>query len=841
MMLGLLADIPLRLMPIDMVLVTAPIANLMILAEMFVYWRSGRWPRPAGSRLSVALAVGGPALVGANLAIVAWHPAALLVIAAMLIVWVSHSYGRTTSPLSRKRKFALIAIRVVIIVLMLLYLLKPTLRHVDVFYEKAVLLMLYDTSRSMTIGDAGSDSRTPRIDALRAGLSDQAAARRKLDEIFEVRQFTFDEHRGAEVKDPADALKSPIGETTAIGRGIRDSLQVVQGRKLSGVVVFSDGVDNAAPSGDAMRVAEDLARLGSPVPLWTVGVGRETPATNRPAAVIKDLALADRRIPAFNVLNVHAVYELLNLPGKPVKVELVFGQGADAKVADSRVIQAPATGKTATVSVDLQVTPSATGFHAVTVRVADDAKTPDGKPLANEFSRKTDYVQVVDDVLGVLYVEGKFRLESQFIISALAGSDLMRLNRQFLLTAVALGGNASALWPKNETEWQKYHVVILGDVKANAFKPEELATIKTMVQEFGKGLLMLGGRDAFGQGGWPGTPVAELMPFDLRMAVGHVAEPFKLTATPTGLMHPLMQLDEDPAKNAKNWTDLPPMAGANRFPDAQTITAARPGAAILATTPAGQPVMVSQQSGKGRVLAMAIDTTWRWRLHLDPGRTLHNRFWRQAVLWLASRQGNIWVKVAQPRYRLVHGRRADGTEERGVKDKVQVTAGIEDQTGKPVGKDAKPKLTLVYPDGKKQEAIDITGAYRNGMFELELPRNPVAEGNYRLVFEGVLENKPVKAETSFMVESIDIEMSQPLANHTLLKQMAAATTGAGGGFYPLENLGKLLGRFKASDHLIRREEPRVTDLGDRLSWPLLVAVLIGLMAEWIIRKRSSLV
>ncbi|MDD4889406.1 MAG: VWA domain-containing protein, partial [Phycisphaerae bacterium] len=390
----LLADIPLRLLPADMVLITAPIANLMILAEMFTYWRFGRRPALRGSRMTIALGAGCPALIAANVAIFAWHPAALFIIAAMLVAWVAHSYGRTTSPISKRSRMLLIGLRILIVLLLLAYLLKPTLRRVEVFYEKAILVLMFDTSKSMNISDAGADARTSRADALRSALAAESGRLDKLSELFDVRKFTFDERCNPDVKQVSDALKMPAGETTALGRSIRDAVQISQGRKISGVIVFTDGVDNAVPAGEPMRVAEDLGRLASPVPIWTVGLGRETPATNRPAAIIKELALSDRRIPAFNVLGVHAVYDLINLPAHPVKVELVFGQGDDAKVVDTKTIQA-ANGKTAdTVSLDMQVTPTTAGFHAVTVRVADDAKAPDGKALGNEFSRRTDYVQV---------------------------------------------------------------------------------------------------------------------------------------------------------------------------------------------------------------------------------------------------------------------------------------------------------------------------------------------------------------------------------------------------------------------------------------------------------------
>jgi len=417
----------------------------------------------------------------------------------------------------------------------------------------------------------------------------------------------------------------------------------------------------------------------------------------------------------------------------------------------------------------------------------------------------------------------------------------MRLTRHDVVTSGALGSGSSPL-PATPAEWQKYHVIILGDVKANAFTATQLRTLRDMVRDMGKGLMMLGGFDSFGQGGWPATPVAELMPLDLSAAGGQMSEPFKLTATPQGLAHELMRLDPDPTANARLWGELPTIQGANRLPDAARIRTTHPGAIILATTPAGQPVMVAQQAGRGRVLAMAIDTTWRWRLHLDQGRELHSRFWRQAVQWLSNRQGNVWVTTDQPRYRLSQVRQAVGGS--GDRQKIIIRAGLEDEGGRPVRDPAATLTEIMSPDDggapeRKPVSLGAAG-YRDDHYELELPA-PTRDGSYRLLFEATLDGKPVQAETHFLVESTDVELSRPLANFDLLRGIAADGKSPDSRFYTLDQLGELLDGFKASDYLVRREEVLPTELGDRYRWPLLALVFSSLMIEWVYRKRKNLV
>src|SRR6202007_2318640 len=67
-------------------------------------------------------------------------------------------------------------------------------------------------------------------------------------------------------------------------------------------------------------------------------------------------------------------------------------------------------------------------------------------------------------------------------------------------------------FPKTREELFAYRAVILGSVEAAAFSAEQLRMLADFVSKRGGGLLMLGGRRAFAEGGWAGTPVAEVLP-----------------------------------------------------------------------------------------------------------------------------------------------------------------------------------------------------------------------------------------------------------------------------------------------------------------------------------------
>jgi uncharacterized membrane protein len=61
-------------------------------------------------------------------------------------------------------------------------------------------------------------------------------------------------------------------------------------------------------------------------------------------------------------------------------------------------------------------------------------------------------------------------------------------------------------------EMMNYAAIILANVPAATFTDQQQQDLATYVKDMGSGLIMLGGDDAFGAGGWIGSPVEEVMP-----------------------------------------------------------------------------------------------------------------------------------------------------------------------------------------------------------------------------------------------------------------------------------------------------------------------------------------
>ena len=67
-------------------------------------------------------------------------------------------------------------------------------------------------------------------------------------------------------------------------------------------------------------------------------------------------------------------------------------------------------------------------------------------------------------------------------------------------------------WPKDLAQLQKYDTVILSNVPASAASTFQMQLLKTWVRDFGGGLVMLGGDNSFGLGGYYGTAIEDILP-----------------------------------------------------------------------------------------------------------------------------------------------------------------------------------------------------------------------------------------------------------------------------------------------------------------------------------------
>ena len=79
------------------------------------------------------------------------------------------------------------------------------------------------------------------------------------------------------------------------------------------------------------------------------------------------------------------------------------------------------------------------------------------------------------------------------------------------------GGVGGDPLPTDLAQLQPYDSVILGNVPKEAFTESQHQLLASNCHDMGAGLVMLGGRDSFGAGGWMNTPVEKALPVDMQI------------------------------------------------------------------------------------------------------------------------------------------------------------------------------------------------------------------------------------------------------------------------------------------------------------------------------------
>jgi uncharacterized membrane protein len=428
----------------------------------------------------------------------------------------------------------------------------------------------------------------------------------------------------------------------------------------------------------------------------------------------------------------------------------------------------------------------------------------------NELST---FVNVLKGGLNVLYLEGSPRPETRFIRRALGSSRDIKVDVKWMPTDLA-----GCFKPG------KYDVTMLGDVDSSDFHGSELADLANCVRH-GAGLIMLGGQQSFGPGGYGKTPLAELLPVGMDPLERQQRDdpmrsdvqwpgPLKMRPTALGLKHFALILSAKPADNEALWAKLPELDGANRFHDIPR------GASVLLDAGKDKPLLVAATVDNGRVMAFAGDSTWRWPM--GGYESAHKRFWRQIILWLArkdqSQEGSVWIRLPQRRY--------------APSQRVEFFVGATSPTGDAIT-DADFKAEIVLPNGACHSLPLVRQSEQMfGSFD-----QTQTAGDYAIEVAASRKGQPLgSARARFLVFQQDMELDSASADAGTLENIAAMT---GGKSLAPEDLPELIRNLaEQTENLDVQQETKKTFWD---TWPFLLSFVALLTVEWYIRKRWGLV
>jgi uncharacterized membrane protein len=697
----------------------------------------------------------------------------------------------------------LTALRLATLGVVLFCLFRPTLVVRAAVNQRNVVAVVLDDSRSMQIPDAGGK---PRADYVREQFGDNTSPGLKpLADRFLVRTFRFSAaaRRAQSGKDLTFE-----GTRTNIGAALDGVREELRGLPVAGVVVVSDGADTSETA-----IADALLGLkAEKLPVFTVGVGADT----LPRDVQIDRVSTPRTVLKGAALLVDVTLTHSGLSGRTATVDVED----EGRIVGSERLQLPANGTPATVRVRAVATEA--GPRLFTFKVAP----VDGETVPQNNAREA-LINVRDEAERILYFEGEPRFEMKFLRRAVADDKnllTVALQRTADNKYMRIDGDPDEVaggFPKSREELFRYRGLILGSVEAGIFSGEQLQMIADFVDRRGGGLLMMGGARSFGEGGYGGTPVADVLPLviDPRTRASDPAPLARLKAAPTaaGRRHAATQLAPTEAASAARWAELPQVTSIN------APLPAKPAATTLltGTDERGRThnLLTAHQFGRGKVIAFTAQDSWQWQMHASVPLEdqTHEQFWRQLIRWMVDGVSDA-----------VDVRMADRVDPG---DPVQLEASVADKSY--VGlNDATVVAHVARPNGQTlnvplQWTGERDGQYRGSFVSAE-------PGTYEVSVDATRGAEPVGSSTSY-IRAIagEAEYFDPTMHPGPLRRIADET---GGRFYRANDVSKL-----AED--IRYAGRGVTALEERELWnmpAILLTLMLLVSAEWGYRRLRGL-
>ncbi|HEX7317264.1 MAG TPA: hypothetical protein VF297_25425 [Pyrinomonadaceae bacterium] len=746
------------------------------------------------------------------------RPSALLLVACALalLAFVYFAYVRPRTRIDGRTRVGLIALRSALFLLILFLLLKPVVVVPSVIPRSSTVALVADDSRSMQMADAGG-GRT-RLDAMRGALFDtNGPFQQRLREKFKTQTYGFSTQLNN--IDGGEALTGE-GLSSDVGGALSEAARRSTGAPLSAVVLVSDGAANAG-----VDLAAELRNLRARgLPVYTVGVGD----ARRPADAELARVNLPRRVLVGSSIEVEAFVRASGYGA--TKIRIAASEDGRAVKTEEFSLRG---GETEVVRMEL--IPATAGVHRYTF----DVQPLEGE-LTAENNRREALVEVIEGPLRVLYVEGEPRWELGKLRDSLGREEknvqlisLLRTGENKLYRQGVSGETELAEgFPKTEEELFAYDGLMLGSVEASFFSIEQLRAIEAFVARRGGGLLAVGGRYAFGGGGYAGTPVADALPVIIRDRAAGLpreanapldAPAFKAQLTARGASHPITRLSEDRGQSQKLWNELPavsvPEAPVGVKPGATVLLEARRASSEGRGGGASVTLLAQQRYGRGQAMAFTAADTWRWRMRLDSKSNAHENFWRQMLRYLVQGTPRQFEVAAE------HDVYAPG-------DTVHVVADLRDKKFNPVA-DARAVARIVKPSGATVDVpLRFTARDEANVYVGEFKSDELGRHRVELNASGSSIGEAT-AQSEFLVAELNREFYDASLNEELLRRIAAET---GGKYYTLDEVGALVDdlTYRQTDN----SRPVTKDLWDM---PVNFLLLVGLLSgEWFLRKRHGL-
>ncbi|MEL7497462.1 MAG: VWA domain-containing protein [Planctomycetota bacterium] len=826
--------------------------------------------------------VGTPRLQWGNLP-ESWGVFVLIAIIAAIVFAVVWMYRNEINTCPTPVKLVMAGLRLAVLLLLVILFLQPMVFYQQVNEIKPTIALLRDKSLSINRGDeyrsrdqvnqlakvtglsadeieSGSATRGDLINQAFATnpelvkqlrikgalqLVDFSDGNEQVGLIPAIAKRETDAQEDEDKDDPEteDQALDTIPNLTADGLGtdlwqaVRDSLD--DASRMSAIVLISEGQHNG--SEDPIEIARKAADQG--VPIFVVGVGDPNPPMNLEVVevIARDKAYPDEPFEVEAVIQSTQLGD--DVTGRMIDVELVqqkldekSGKPGVPTVVATTQVKIPEVG--GRMRVDLEHTQNEPGKYVFSVQVPElDGET--------ETDDNTQISKVITEV-----VDAKVRL---LLISGLPSWDYQQVSRLLLRDSTIKVScwlqsmdetrrqesdpSLSPLTklPRTQAELNEYDVIILMDPNQNEFDAEWITMLKRFCEDRAGGLLFMAGPQFAGEFVTLNrlNKIRDLLPVRLGddefiettqvLASAKDVGPGKMLPIGHNMDHPVMAFRSDPAQTQAIW-DLMPGIYWN-FP----AIAPKPTGQVLLergdTTgvEGNQPLMVAGRYGKGSVLYMGFQGTYRWR-PIGVQAQYFDRFWIQVVRFLVETRSLQQAK---------RGRIDTDKSEFELGERIEFFAEILDADYRPSTKPTQDVLVVSQDDNLTYTATLKLVPNSEGRYEGSFDAQRL--GSYEASIKAVGEEAESIGSSKFRIVPPSAEANAFWLNEKLLMEIAKQS---GGEYLPLHQIDQLPEKLPV---MITRAEfnspPKpLWDAANMLRWMAYLLPVILLTCEWILRK-----
>lgn len=656
--------------------------------------------------------------------------------------------------------------------------------------NKPVFVVAVDNSASMH-PSAENPAGAARWRRVRRVLD--SAALRALGDDFRIEVVALADPPGAARAPDAGADFGPAEPESPLADALTAALTQKRATAPVGVLLLSDGLET--------RRADSSWTAGPwPCPIH-VPRAEENPADFPPGTGILSLDTPRR---ALRGADTRLVAVVAGRAAGPVVVRLWRGD----TLRDTRTVTLPEGGGRRPVTFVLPH--PASGAETWTVESATQPGERDTRD-----NRRTVGVEVAEGGGRVTYVDGPPRWESKHLVRELR--EMPHVLTRALIRGpdgkfMTAGEAASAGDPLSPAALRDTRIVILGDLDAAALGPERAAALVAFVEN-GGGLVVLGGPAAWGGAGVGKTVLGPLLPVRMPGGLSPLSGDFPVRWTAEGLAHPAFSGDGGRAPNP------PPVltcyAGAGLAPAAVALA--------VAETPGGvSPLVAARRYGRGSVVAVLTDSLWRWKLHPDENRP-YSRFWRRLVEWMLPEGARVapWTVRLDP-----------DSDEPTVRTPVAYSVSLDFPAGRPAAV-TRASLRVTAPDGATR-AFPLAGEAAGDTWTGRGVFTPEAPGEHRVSVElEVAGRPPLSAAQPLRVRPPAGEGESRPADVAVLRALAESSGGVYGD--EAEVFAAVRARAAAGSAGTRTEYAGLWQ-----ETPVLAALILFLLAEWVLRRRRGM-